>query len=235
MSKRPDRSQKKLDKILDLLLHSPKSDTVFNPWVQVDPENDLGPESPVVRKRQLRHYLRVRLGIARYLMIGEAVGYRGGHFSGIPMTSERILLGYLSRKGIRAEHVLPGLSPRRTSRPDLMPLGFSEPTATIVWGTLLGAGVNPLDFVLWNTFAWHPFHASRGFLSNRKPRRGEVGPGVRILEAFIDLFSECTLIAVGRVAEEALDRLDLAFHAVRHPAQGGSKRFRDQIQAIVAG
>src|SRR6476646_7242324 len=85
-------SRKQLDTFLRLLKASP-SGAVFNPWWQIDEENDIGPHSPAIRRKHLTVYFRERLGKARLAIIGEALGYRGGHFSGIPMTSERMLLG----------------------------------------------------------------------------------------------------------------------------------------------
>ena len=122
-------SRKQLDKFLRLLKASP-SGAVFNPWWQVDRENDIGRIAPIIRRQQLRAYVQERLGRAKLVVIGEALGYRGGHFSGIPMTSERMLLG-------KQPVILLGIKPRRTSKPSVCPDGFSEPTATIVWGALL--------------------------------------------------------------------------------------------------
>jgi hypothetical protein len=84
-------SRKQLDKFLRLLT-APPSGAVFNPWWQIDEENDIGPHSPAIRRKHLAVYFRERLGKARLAIVGEALGYRGGHFSGIPMTSERMLL-----------------------------------------------------------------------------------------------------------------------------------------------
>ena len=84
-------SRKQLDKFLRLLKASP-SGAVFNPWWQIDEENDIGPTAPAIRRKQLRAYLQERLANTRFAIVGEALGYRGGHFTGIPMTSERLLL-----------------------------------------------------------------------------------------------------------------------------------------------
>src|SRR6516225_10446876 len=83
---------KAIDDFLRLLKHSP-GDAVFNPWWEVDKQNDTGRNAPAVRRKQSHAYLRKRLRGANVAIIGEAIGYRGGHFSGIPMMSERILLG----------------------------------------------------------------------------------------------------------------------------------------------
>src|SRR6476619_381860 len=85
-------SRKQLDRFLRLLIASP-SGAVFNPWWEFDEENDIGPHSPAIRRKHLTIYFRERLGKARLAIVGEALGYRGGQFVGIKMTSERMLLG----------------------------------------------------------------------------------------------------------------------------------------------
>src|SRR6476469_2450884 len=122
-------SRKQLDNFVRMLRASP-SGAVFNPWWQIDEENDIGRIAPIIRRQQLRAYVQERLGRARLLVIGEALGYRGGHFSGIPMTSERMLLH-------KQQNIVTGIKPRRTSKHSVCPNGFSEPTATVVWGALL--------------------------------------------------------------------------------------------------
>ncbi len=242
-------SRKQLDKFLRLLKASP-SGAVFNPWWQIDEENDIGPHSPVIRRKHLTVYFRERLGKARLAIIGEALGYRGGHFSGIPMTSERMLLGKkpeiaaaLSQRRTRQVpgnggrkpplQILSGIKPRRTSKPEISPDGFSEPTATIVWGALLKIGVLPDEFVLWNAFPWHSFDPRRGLLSNRMPNKSEQLFGRHALKAFLELFPYEQIVALGKIAATQLEQLGVNAHCVRHPASGGAKLFRQQIAKIV--
>src|SRR5437660_12744094 len=175
-------SAQSVEEFIRMLKKSP-SGAVFNPWWQVDNENDIGRNAPGIRRKQLRTYLRRRLKRARLAIIGEAIGYRGGHFSGIPMTSERILLGKKKDTGIELQHVFSSIKPRRTSKPKNCPDGFSEPTATIVWSTLLRLGLKPQQFVLWNAFPWHSFDPRRGMLSNRMPNKSERSAGLAVLKA----------------------------------------------------
>ena len=225
-------SVQSIEKFLRRLQKSP-SGAVFNPWWQVDEENDIGPAAPRIRREQLRAYLCDRLGKARLAVIGEALGYRGGHFTGIPMTSERILLGKKKDAGIKSRELFSGLIPRRTSKPQTYLDGFSEPTATIVWSTLLRFELSPEEFVLWNAFPWHSFDPNRGMLSNRSPTRSEQSAGIPVLTAFLDLFPCHEIVALGRVAAAQLKDLETCAHYVRHPASGGAKLFRQQIAKIV--
>src|SRR5262249_62393602 len=75
-----------------MLRQSPRG-AVFNPWWQIDEENDISSHSPAIRRKHLAIYFRERLGKARLAIVGEALGYRGGHFHGNPETSEGMLLG----------------------------------------------------------------------------------------------------------------------------------------------
>jgi uracil-DNA glycosylase len=221
-----------LEQFLRLLKKSP-SGGVFNPWWQVDEQNDIGPSAPAIRRQQLRAYLRERVGSAKLAVIGEAVGYRGGHFSGIPMTSERLLLRGGKNVQLAASKIFSGVKPRRTSKPSVCPNGFSEPTATIVWGALLKIGIVPDEFVLWNAFPWHSFDPQRGLLSNRMPNKAEQLSGRPVLKAFLELFPCEQIVALGKIAAAQLKQLDLNAHCVRHPASGGAKLFRQQIARIV--
>ena len=241
-------SREQLYKFLRLLKASPAG-AVFNPWWQIDDENDIGPNCPAIRRKHLTVYFGQRLGKARLAIVGEALGYRGGHFSGIPMTSERMLLGkkpeivaalsqrqalnILGDGGRRPSlQIIAGIKPRRTSKPAACPDGFSEPTATIVWGALLKTGMRPDEFVLWNAFPWHSFDPHRGRLSNRMPNKSEQLSGRPMLKAFFELFPCPQIVALGKIAAAQLAHLGLNAHCVRHPASGGAKLFRQQIAKI---
>jgi uracil-DNA glycosylase len=78
------------------------------------------------RRRRLAAYLESRRE-ARYLLVGEAAGYRGARVSGIPFTSER----------------------------QLTDDGPAEATATIVHRTLAELGITE-DVLLWNVVPTHP-------------------------------------------------------------------------------
>jgi len=225
-------SCKEIDDFLRLLNVSP-SGAVFNPWWEVDEQNDVGHNAPAIRRNQLRAYLEERLGKSKVAIIGEALGYRGGHFSGIPMTSERILLGKKKGSGIELEHVFSSIKPRRTSKSKKWPDCFSEPTATIVWSTLLRLGLKPQQFVLWNAFPWHSFDPRRGMLSNRMPNKSERSAGLAVLKAFLDLFPCDEIVALGNVAVSQLKEMNVECQGVRHPASGGAKLFREQIGRIL--
>ena len=252
-------SRNQLYKFLRLLRASP-SGAVFNPWWQIDEENDIGSHAPAIRRKHLAAYLRERLGKARLAIIGEALGYRGGHFSGIPMTSERMLLGkqnavaalYERRKREATSktggqppsqsygapsrpplQIIGSIKPRRTSKAAVCLDGFSEPTATIVWRALLNIGVLPDEFVLWNAFPWHSFDPHPGLLSNRTPNKSEQAAGLPVLKAFLNLFRPDQVIALGKIAAAQLERLGVTAHCFRHPASGGAKLFRHQIARIV--
>ncbi len=226
-------SCKEIDDFLLLLRKSP-SGAVFNPWWEVDDQNDIGRHAPAIRRRQLRAYLRKRLRKANVAIIGEALGYRGGHFSGIPMTSERLLLGRSKGFVLEPNDLFSSIKPRRTSKPEKCPDGFSEPTATIVWVALLRLGLKPDQFVLWNAFPWHSFDPYRGMLSNRTPNESERSAGLLVLKAFLKLFPCKQVVALGKIAAAQLEELGVDAHYVRHPASGGAKLFRQQIARIVA-
>ena len=199
----------------------------------MDEQNDVGPSAPAIRRKQLRAYLQKRLRKAQLALIGEAVGYRGGHFSGIPMTSERLLLGRSKTVRLKSNDFFSDIHPRRTSKSEKCPDGFSEPTATIVWGTLLHLGLKPDQFVLWNAFPWHSFDSRRGMLSNRMPNKSERAAGLPVLKAFLELFSRDQVVALGKIAAAQLEGLNVNAHCIRHPASGGAKLFRQQITVLV--
>ena len=79
-----------------------------------------------LRRERLRAYLESRRG-ARFVLVGEAAGYRGARVSGLPFTSERQVSG----------------------------TGPAEATATIVHRVLHELGLED-DVLLWNVVPTHP-------------------------------------------------------------------------------
>jgi uracil-DNA glycosylase len=104
-----------------------------------------------LRRERLAAYLRARAR-SRYLLVGEAPGYRGTRVSGVPFTSERQLTGW----------------------------GPAEATATIVHRVLHELGIED-DVLLWNLVPTHPHRPGRPD-TNRPPTCAEIDAGGPFLE-----------------------------------------------------
>ena len=221
-----------LDEFLNLLKDSPNGD-VFNPWWEVDFEHDQHHDSYKVRQQNLRAYFSERLDQVHYIMLAEALGYQGGHFTGIPMTSERLLLGELADKQLFGSHVFSG-EHQRTSKEKLNHKGFNEPTATIVWSELVRFNLTHKT-ILWNSFPWHPYKKQNGFLSNRTPTPSERRVGREVLKYLMAQFPNVRLLAIGRHAQQQLAEIGISSIGLRHPAHGGANLFRNQLQELMSG
>jgi len=215
-------------------LESFNGEDIFNPWFCSDNVNDLSGDSFKIRRRQLEQYLNERKD-AKYILLAEALGYQGGHFSGIPMTSERILLGKMRHRSITPEHVFSGIKPERTSKPDIKSDGFTEPTATIVWERLIKSGLDTKEFIFWNSFPWHPYDQKKGILSNRTPSDNELEKGIPILDELINITNVKKVIAIGEKARKQCKKTGIDAPTVRHPANGGAGKFREQIIKVING
>ncbi len=224
----------KLDTFLQKL-QSYHKENVFNPWSEYDTSCDIGAKGVEIRLANLRRYLELR-GNAHYLFIAEGLGYQGGHFSGIAITSERILLG--EHPSVRPESVLGEWQYVRTSDPQSGLLnrtqklqGFNEPTDTVVWNTLAGLGLDTFDVILWNIFPFHP-HQPGKLLSNRTPSQEELDVGIEYARELLVLFPGMQIIAIGAKAAATLAHYGVPCKAVRHPSMGGASEFKEQVKQI---
>lgn len=225
-----------VDQFIVRLRDTPTSQNVANPYSCYTENIDATPEAFCQRSLQLSTYLRHRQVTARIILVAEAPGYQGARFSGIAMTSERLLSGardFVAERDILGQERLF----RRTShdnacrnQPERL-LGFVEPTATIVWEEIMGAN-RANEVVLWNTFPFHP-HRDGNPLSNRKPSNEEIAVHAEILGELRTLFNaECRTVAVGNLARDHLQLLGVEAHHIRHPANGGAPEFRQGFRQL---
>lgn len=208
-----------------------------NPYNCYEAGIDTRREAFCQRCLQLGAYLRHRQETAHTIMIAEAPGYQGARFTGIAMTSERLLSG--SKNFVTEQAILGQIGFfRRTSHVDACrnqqerQHGFTEPTATIVWQEIMAAQ-QANNVVLWNTFPFHP-HREAAPLTNRRPSEAEVHGNAEILRGLRALFNpDCQIIAVGDVARNHLHAQEVDAHHIRHPANGGAAEFRAQLRLML--
>lgn len=188
-----------------------EGENVFNPWRMIDP-NDAG-ETPISdRIRRLDAHLDCN---AKYLLIGEAPGYRGCHFSGVPFTSE---WQYFDSR------IAGPFAGKRITKFDA-PL--KETSASVIYRVMDECGVTDKT-IMWNSFPWHP-HNPGVPMSNRTPKPREVMVGAKLLGYILEANPGIRVIAVGRIAEGLLAGLGVRSASVRHPSMGGSNIFRQQF------
>lgn len=202
-----------IDHLFDLLL-AYRGAGVFNQYRDRAPTLDR-PNAPAIRRANLRCYLEAFAGAA-YVLVGEAAGYAGCRFSGIPFTGEAQLVG-LEPLSWAAAGVL---------RQSSVGSPWRERSAQIVWPALSGRR----DCVLWNAFPWHPF--KDGPLSNRRPRIDELRQATDVLRCFLSLFPQAEVYAVGRVSQRALRIVGVEAAYIRHPSHGGKRAFTESVAAL---
>ncbi len=196
------------------LLQAYRGPGVFNQYRDLDPALDR-PGAPGIRRANLRHYLEAFAG-ATYVLVGEAAGYAGCRFSGIPFTGEAQLVGPAPLPWAASG----GLAQTSLSDP------WRERSAEIVWPALNGRR----DCVLWNAFPWHPFKDQP--LSNRRPRVSELRRASDVLCCFLSLFPQAKVYAIGRVSQGALQAVDVQAAYIRHPSHGGKRAFTKGVTAL---
>ena len=220
-------------------LKSYTGENVFNPWRDYDSKSDIGPDAPMIRRNQLIEFLKLRLAQARYILIAEAAGYQGGHFTGIALTCERMLLGLHKKTN---PNLILGHKGIRTSRPDSPYMtsdaqrtsGMNEPTDTYVWGAVADNGLNPCEVLLWNIFPFHPYKEGILF-SNRTPTTQELTIGLTYTKELLALCPSSVRIgAIGRKSAETLSSAGITATAMRHPLLKQLKRYEGVKKDLAA-
>lgn len=178
-----------------------------------------------VRRENLYIYLeQMYKQKPKIILVGEAPGYRGCRLTGVPFTSEHLLINDMEGLNLFGEKA----GYRLASQKDKL---LKEATATIIWETLLKNNIIPLA---WNAFPFHP-HLEGKPESNRTPIKIELKIGERPLMQMIEMFNIKRVIAVGNKAEQSLIKLGIHCHKVRHPAQGGKNEFAQGLRQIIKG
>ncbi len=183
-----------------------------------------GPAGNATRRDNLRRALEhALLHPPALLLVGEAPGYLGARRTGIPFTSERLLLAGIEPPGLfgSARGFALATSDGRIS---------NEQTATIVWRELQALGAAAVG---WNAYPFHPHRLNEPH-SNRTPRAGEIRQGLPFLSRVCALFAGLPVVAMGNTADHALKLLDVPHVKVRHPAQGGARRFAEGLREVLS-
>ncbi len=187
---------------------------MINPYRDPIPGVDL-PNADRLRRENLHNYLASITEWPRYLALGEAPGWRGCRFSGVPFTNEAQLVT--------------GALPFSGSQTSLRASPYCEASATIFWRVM--RPYHP-RFLVWNCVPFH-CHKSGEPLSNRSPTMAEIDDLTPLLARLISLLAPEQVIAIGKSARRALFQLGFHCLEVRHPSHGGSTEFGASMVRIL--
>ncbi len=194
--------------LVDQIAGMPGSDQLSNLYDSTHPG---GKE----RRQNFTRYLEDMASLQPHrVMIFEAPGYRGCRWTGIPVTSERIMLPGIAKWG--------GLFGEGYQATSDVPDGYAEMTASILWNALIDLADEPP--LIWNTVPLHP-HKEGQPMSNRTPRMGEQRAGGTLFADLLTIFPCKEILAVGRTAQRMLAEYGYESIPLRHPSQGGKPEF----------
>lgn len=193
---------------------APSSEEQFNFYADRN-ENLDRPQAPTYRRENLRAYLECYEYAPPLFLLLEAPGPWGCRFSGVPITSE-------------AQLTDPDF-PIRGRQTSLEDEPHTEYSASIFWRVLQP---HFPQFFIWNSVPLHP-HDPDDPLSIRTPRRTEVRAWQDLLTRVLCILEPSQVVAVGRKAERALNEIEKDATYVRHPSQGGAKKFEQGMMDIL--
>lgn len=204
-----------LNKFVESLADMEVTPNVYNQYDYTSKENEI-------RINNLLIYLkRIYELNPKVLLVGEAPGYRGCRLTGVPFTSEYILMNNMDGMNLFGKEA----GYRLVCEKDKL---IKEATATIIWETLIKYDISALS---WNSFPFHP-HKPGISKSNRTPLKKEIALGEKPLLRIIEIFNIEHIVAIGRKSEGSLKNLNISAHCVRHPAQGGKNEFVKGVNMI---
>jgi hypothetical protein len=182
---------------------------VFNPYADSCATHD-GPDAPAIRRQNLTCVIEAALSIGTdSIWFGRDLGYRGGRRTGLALTDEAHLP--MLRTAFRDADV----------RQATMTAPVAERTAQEIWKMI---GLLPQPPFLWNAFPFHP-HEPGEPMTNRRHTAGEAKIAEDILDTLLSWFKPSRIVALGKDAERALERMGRKSVAIRHPSYGGQADF----------
>jgi len=193
----------KIDTFISRLSNVPKNNGTTNLYFGNSRDSEI-------RKNNLKVYLTKMKAInPRFLILGEAPGYKGCRLSGIAFTSEKVLFEnpFFKNESIQFINEQAKLE--------------SEISATIVWSELSQHNEKPL---IWNIFPCHP-HSADNIQTNRTPTPTELEEGKSFLLELLEIFEIQKILALGRKPESQIFDIGIPSTYVRHPANGGKNQF----------
>jgi len=168
-----------------------------------------------ITKTNLLNYLTQMKGLnPDTIFVGEAPGHKGCKLTGIPFTSE-FVLSKTNKFGLfgYSQNLEQPQNPQK------------EATATMIWELFEKHNFCPL---LWNAYPFYPFNEKTG-KSNRKPNLTELLIGEKYILQLIDIFKIKKVVAVGKLAEKTLLKLNLQPFVIPHPSFGNKNKFENKL------
>ncbi len=197
-----------------LVFDVPSTPDLFNPYSDMNVELDRV-DATAIRRKNLRSYIFDHVKGVEILLVAEAPGPWGCRFSGVPITSESQL----------ADPKFPAAGRQSSLRRE----PYSEYSATIYWRVLKPYYTSTF---VWNTVPFHPHHINQP-LSIRTPRQNEINRFLPLLSEIVDFVQPRKVLAIGRKAENALQRIGAVSTYVRHPSQGGARLFEHGVRSAI--
>ena len=202
-----------LDELLKALKKQPSTDVLNNPYRKSFRLDNLKAYLELMETRRARPIL----------LVGEALGYKGGGLTGIPFSSGKVLL--------ESDHpFLKKLKPY-LSLDEI----DAENTASIVWQYLSQLPSRKSVPLFWNAFPFHP-HPSGNPNKNRAPNSKEIEQGIFYLRSIAASFKPKNIVGIGHAGVKCarLSFPDRTVEYIRHPSFGGKADFVSGMNRLLA-